>query len=189
MGKIQKSQSNKRCRNGIKWLFIPLILFLILVIGVLIFNHFFILNVSSSIPLGIYYKYPPKKNYRLGEIVIFKPWKNYEMFLYRQNYLEPGDLLMKYVQGLPGDSFSSFPEEENIWVLFKNGKTFFPYSRIFEKDSSGRFLPRFQEITIAEGEIFVMGLHPKSLDSRYFGSISEENIVGIAKPFFTIGGL
>ncbi len=53
-------------------------------------------------------------------------------------------------------------------------------------DSGGRPLPRLllAPAALAPGQVTVIGAHLRSCDSRYFGSISQGQRVGAAKPAF-----
>ncbi len=53
-------------------------------------------------------------------------------------------------------------------------------------DSAGRHVRRLslEPAALAPGQVIVIGPHPRSLDSRYFGSISQGQRVGAAKHVF-----
>ncbi len=87
-----------------------------------------------------------------------------------------GKQLIKRVIGVPGDR-----------VVVNNGKL-----KVFNKANPGGFDPdtRFglditstpgndQDITVSKGEVYVLGDNrPNSLDSRTFGTVSAEDIIG-----------
>ncbi len=98
-----------------------------------------------------------------GDIVIFKS----ELKLDESH----NKLLIKRVIGLPGDTISVQGGE-----VYLNGEALEePY--IAEGGTPGYM----EEITLGDGEVFVMGDHREvSVDSRSFGPIEEDTIVGKA---------
>ena len=56
-------------------------------------------------------------------------------------------------------------------------------------DSQNRELPTIQyPVVVGKDEYFVLALyHPKSFDSRYFGSVSLNQIIGKIKPVWVLG--
>ncbi|MCX5814699.1 MAG: S26 family signal peptidase [Proteobacteria bacterium] len=113
--------------------------------------------------------------------------------------------LIKYVAGALGDTVQatilSIEEYMDVvieGVLYRlkvkayvtlvgkdqNVKTFMAYDR--RRD--GTILPFVykdgETVTIPEGQFFVIGTHPGSYDSRYWGFINEKNIIGTAYPLY-----
>lgn len=41
-----------------------------------------------------------------------------------------------------------------------------------------------REYQLSEGEMFVTGTNPRSYDSRYYGPVSTDQIVGVARPLW-----
>jgi conjugative transfer signal peptidase TraF len=54
-------------------------------------------------------------------------------------------------------------------------------------DSGGRPLPRLSldPAPLAPGQVIVIAPHPRSFDSRYFGSISTSQVVAVVHPWVT----
>lgn len=113
--------------------------------------------------------------------------------------------LVKYVAGASGDTVQATPagngEYKDVviegtvyrlkvkaYVILagkdQNIKTFMAYDR--RRD--GTILPFVykggETVTIPEGQFFVIGTHPGSYDSRYWGFINEKNIIGTAYPLY-----
>lgn len=49
---------------------------------------------------------------------------------------------------------------------------------VFNHPDYGVMMKRVQRISAADGEIFVLGTHPSSVDSRQFGPIRQGNLIG-----------
>ena len=138
------------CSN-IKYFFIILISFIL--VGVFIFYTFNLkFNTTASMPLGIYQiqNTTPKK----GDLVIFKLSQN-------------NKILLKRVVAANGDFVKV--DKNGVFInkiLVKN-------STIFKFDTKGNPLQNVNiNRKLRTNEIFVMGDHKRSFDSRYFGIIN-----------------
>lgn len=84
---------------------------------------------------------------------------------------------VKLVRGIPGDKV----EIKND-VLFINGNKI---ERLFLHDKLKVPAGTFDTVyTLQPRQYFVMGTFPRAYDSRYWGPISEEKIIGKARPLF-----
>jgi len=107
--------------------------------------------------------------------------------------------LVKILAGIPGETVTVKKEKDyKTQQLEINGKkrrytivgyVSIPYKDmelpLFEKDSKGEPLPKVLPDGASKLEgYFVIGTHPGSYDSRYFGTIPKEDILGKAYPIF-----
>ncbi|KSV65039.1 hypothetical protein N182_36025 [Sinorhizobium sp. GL2] len=60
-----------------------------------------------------------------------------------------------------------------------------PSSRVRQLDGRGRVLTQFRGGTVPEGSVFLHSPFAGSYDSRYFGPIPEEGILGLAREVLT----
>lgn len=81
-------------------------------------------------------------------------------------------VLIKMVVGVAGDRVTI--RGGTVWV---NGEA---YDRMWLVEG----LDVRKELVVGEGSYFVLGTSPESLDSRYFGLVSRDAVVGPATPFF-----
>ena len=148
-----------------------------LIVGPFIALHpLIVFNGSGSAPLGFYRidDRPP----RLGETVVVRPSKATEGFLVERGFLPAGVPLLKRVAGVVGDEICRYGT-----VISINRAD---VEEALEHDNLGRPMPVWQGCrTLAEGEFFLLQPHPYSIDSRYFGPVSECEIVGVATPLWT----
>ncbi|HFB97879.1 MAG TPA: hypothetical protein ENJ62_01950 [Bryobacterales bacterium] len=87
-------------------------------------------------------------------------------------------LYIKVVRCLPGDYLETRPDR-SFWC---NGEFLGIAS---ETDSKGRPAPLFVfNGRIPEGRYFVLGEHPMSFDSKYWGFVRRDEILYRAKPLF-----
>ena len=63
-------------------------------------------------------------------------------------------------------------------------KTFIAYDRRRDGTTLPFVYKDGETVTIPEGQFFVIGTHPGSYDSRYWGFINEKNIIGTAYPLY-----
>lgn len=111
-----------------------------------------------------------KVSYRLHDI------NRGDVVVFRRPDDQPGDIrdLIKRVIGLPGDTV----EGRNSQILVNGQLLVEPY---LGDDQFADFGP----LTVAEGEYFMMGDNrDQSLDSRRFGTIAEDRVVGRAFVLF-----
>ncbi len=112
-----------------------------------------------------------KINYRFdkperGDVVVFKAPQNEDYDYIKRVVGMPGETVKVfngrvYINGLPLDESAYLPSTVNT--------------------SAGRFLKEGEEVTIPEGKYFVLGDNrAHSSDSRDWGYVTEENIVGKA---------
>lgn len=144
---------------------------------IIIFKFFtlisgFSVNMSSSIPRGLYLLYP-KLNIEKGDIINFKIPDSIKVISLERNYLSKEiTTLTKYVVAT-----------ENDIVQRKNNKLFINNhlrGNISLTDKKNRVLVSLlkedEKITLKKDEYFVLGIVENSLDSRYYGIIKEKDI-------------
>ena len=83
--------------------------------------------------------------------------------------------MLKKIKGINGDSFEVIEGS-----LIKNNTEII--AKVLSKDSKGRELPKISKIILKNGEYFLLGEHPHSLDSRYLGKFQEKDILYKVRP-------
>lgn len=132
-------------------------------------------NYTDSLPHGFYLLCPgvPKK----GDLVAFRPPEEAARLIRERKYLREGAWLLKYIVAQKGDSVCTDNGRVSI-----NGVD---YGGIHAYDKEGRLLPHYRFLGIQGDSYFVAvkGFND-SFDSRYYGPVKKENIIGIASPFW-----
>jgi conjugative transfer signal peptidase TraF len=134
-------------------------------------------NRSESEPLGLYVRSAAALD--RGQIIAFPaPPSALSYASGRMAYLRRIPIL-KEVAAMPGDTVCTLDGKLTI-----NGAWRAP---ILSQDRQGRPLPRWQACRRLEtGEIFVFSNRiPNSFDSRYYGPVRREAVVGVFRPFLT----
>jgi signal peptidase I len=179
-----EAQSNRRSLGCL--LEIVETLVLTLVIYLLIHNFIaqpFEVEQDSMVPTILENEYilidklsPRFSDYDRGDIVVFSPPPGYE---------QGGVPFIKRVIGLPGDTVSL--QNGRVFVT-PAGSSPVPLIEPYVRQIDGRTAPTqprdaegTSEWTVPAGQYFVMGDNrPDSQDSRFFGPISRDSIVGRA---------
>ncbi len=132
------------------------------------------LNLSASMPLGLYRLHRVSEPLRYGQAVLLdipealRPWWPSRM------------ALLKPVAGLPGDVLIIVQQR-----FYINGDDYGP---VFEQ-AAGLALPRLPvPMVVREGEVCLASKVMKSLDCRYSGPVPVERITAVATLFWTWEG-
>lgn len=96
-----------------------------------------------------------------------------------QPFFKDGTLMVKYVRGMPGDEI----EIRSDQVITINGKEkgWGVSLAMYLNQPVDNFMGK---TTLQSDEFWFMGLSDISFDSRYWGSVSNEQIIGRAYPIF-----
>jgi len=117
-------------------------------------------NLTESMPLGLYQFSQGNTDITKSDLIVF-------------NIHQTSDQLLKKVIGVENDHV--VVNQEGV---FLNG-ALVANSKIFRFDSKGHPLtPKLLDKILVKNEIFAMGDHIQSYDSRYFGTVyvKENNI-------------
>ncbi|WP_406030728.1 S26 family signal peptidase [Succinivibrio sp.] len=148
------------------------------------FSYFSLyLNISDSIPKGLYVleKRLPKKN----ELALFCLNKEFSIIAKERKYLSNG-----VCNGLAPIGKKTVAKAGDLVKINEFG-TYVDNVRIkrsipLKFDPKGELMPqRFFERILEDGEYIFVAEKIYSFDSRYFGTIEKENILGTIKPLFT----
>lgn len=149
----------------------------------------FRVNVSRSLPLGLYRIVGDRSTVGRGSIVIVCLPREWTRFALQREILGPGHCdggsygLGKMVFAVGGD----------VVELRRDGLTIngtpIPNSHTLERDSRGRPLPHYPWGTyiLQIGSVWLFSpYHPAAFDSRYFGPVSTSSIRSAIRPVWTV---
>lgn len=128
----------------------------------------FVINISSSIPIGIY-KIEKIQEYKINDIVNFSTENYLQIKEYKGSIKNIN--FCKYIVALEKDKISLL---ENYLYINDVRK-----GLIKEKDGLNNKLPQLDktEFHIKEDEVFLLGDNDYSFDSRYYGPIKKKDIL------------
>lgn len=144
------------------------------------------INWTESMPLGLYQRVDPALV--RGEWVAICLDGEPARIARERHYVIAGSCasevteIVKRIAAIPGDRIELRPDGVRV-----NGEAI-PGSELLDRDSQGAPLAHAEEgeFVLADGRYWVMGTHVRrSWDSRYFGPIAREQIVGGARPLWT----
>ncbi len=128
-------------------------------------------NASNSVPIGWYFA--AKRQPNLGEIAVIQPPEWVEIYASARGYLPLQTPLLKPVRAIKGSFVCRFGR-----YVFIDGNM---VARAKYLDTNHRMLPVWKGCrAIKYDEIFVLGMHRDSFDSRYFGPINRTQVLGTA---------
>lgn len=135
-----------------------------------------ILNLTPSMPIGLYLALDRRPVH--GDLVLIEPPPRIRALAARRGYLSRQHLLLKIVAATTGDRVCRHGRAVSI------GGRIRVWAR--RTDPAERALPVWYGCRVLRsGEIFVLGSHRASFDSRYFGPVIASDVVGVATPVWT----
>jgi conjugative transfer signal peptidase TraF len=167
------------------WVRIALALVCVLVVGVV---SGFRVNVSPSLPLGLYRTGGDATTVERGSVVIVCLPPEWARFALQRGILGPGRCrggsfgLGKIVLAVGGDVVAF--DEDGVTV---NGE-YVPNSRPPSADQHGRRIPHhpWGKYTLRAAEIWLFSPYQRAaFDSRYFGVISVSSVTSVVHPVWT----
>jgi conjugative transfer signal peptidase TraF len=136
-----------------------------------------LLNLTPSCPLGLYWLSSPSPVNR-GQLVYFRVPASVRDLVVDRGYLLPRAGLLKPIVALGGDQVC--PEANCVTTPAGN-------LELLASDSQGRPLPHLPYPCgpVPRNQLFVASPAYGSFDSRYFGPIPKESVLGRAVPLIT----
>lgn len=159
----------KLCKNLQITLFITQF---IIIFSLIYFKCNYVINVTPSLPLGIY-RLEEVKNLKQGDIVLFDINKETKQRMFERGYIPvKSTKLLKTIGALENNKITIINS-----ILYIDGES---YGRILDKDLENRVLPSI-EIRVDKGNFLALTKKNLSYDSRYFGQVSLNKIERKAK--------
>lgn len=135
------------------------------------FGYNILLSNTSSLPYFLFLKTPNKEDLKTGNIVTFiYGYKNYYKYRVGQNFT-------KKIGCSQGEQLKTIDNQ-----FFCNDK-FIGVAAL--KDGVGNELEvkNYNEI-VPSGKYFMIGTNPKSFDSKYYGYVDKNDILGVTYGIF-----
>lgn len=131
-------------------------------------------NATASVPVG-YYRIIPLQQLARGQLVLIRTPQSVRDLADQRRYLPKSVPMLKTVAALAGDTVCAAGPSVSI-----NGQVL---AQRFERDHQGRPLPQWTGCqSLAPGDVFLLNAAPDSFDSRYFGVVKRDLILGQASP-------
>lgn len=135
-------------------------------------------NASASVPLGLY-RIDPLPIARVGDMVVVQPSPKLARFMAERRYVEANVPLLKPIAATGGATICRLGLRVTI-----NGRT---AVAALARDRFSRPLPTWSGCyRLRPDQLFLIApSHPDSFDGRYFGPVSQAQILGSATPLWT----
>lgn len=145
----------------------------------------FLVNLTPSAPLGLWHIEFLDRAVQRGDIVFVCPPSGAAMAeAWRRGYLRSGLCgggfapLIKLVAGVPGETVV-------IDKVVRIDGRLLTGSVLLQKDSRGRPISAHGGGRIPIGSIYLHSAYRGSFDSRYFGPVAADNVLGLAREVLT----
>ncbi|MCA3694790.1 S26 family signal peptidase [Aquidulcibacter sp.] len=136
-----------------------------------------IINETPSMPKGLYVRTGDAQKLKRGEIIGLPMPKAARDYLVGKLGYPADTLLIKRVAAIPGDTVC-----RKTSMLTVSGQQL----QAKDQDMRGNALPNWQGChQLSKNEVFLLGDHPGSFDSRYFGSVSRQELSGSYRQVFS----
>ncbi len=128
-------------------------------------------NASESVPIGWYFVM--KRQPVIGEIAVIKPAEWVRIYASTRGYLPHDVWLLKPIFAAQSSIICRFGP-----YVFVDGKH---VAKATIMDKKHRLLPVWKGCkSLTSSQYFVLGRHRDSFDSRYFGPIDRDQVIGTA---------
>jgi conjugative transfer signal peptidase TraF len=136
-----------------------------------------ILNETASMAKGVYVRLGEVADLKRGDIIAMPMNSAARIYLVKKLGYPKDTMLIKRVAGLSGDLVC-----RQSSVVTVNKRTLVAGSL----DRQGNPLPTWHGCrTLSNNQVFLLGDHPASFDSRYFGPVSQGELAGIYRAAIT----
>ena len=130
----------------------------------------FYLNVTSSLPMGLYMKVPGRE-FQRGDYIVYEPSQSVKEIVVKNGWGDGKHDFLKKVGAVAGDKYSI---DTKTLVFEAAGKY---VGMVYETDNRGNKLPKLRgEFVVPEGYVLPVATSARSFDGRYSGAIDKSRI-------------
>lgn len=186
-----QSRSGKSWPNGAqkRWVYVAIALGLLVNISPPLLSASGLrINLSASMPRGLYIIIPLNRSLKKGDTIAACPPYSAALLGRERGYLGPGvcpegvEPLLKLVVAVPGDAVTISDRGVSV-----NG-ALLPESRCLAKDGDGRSLHGWtiEHYSVQAKMLWLYAPLRQSWDSRYWGPLSVRNVEGLASAILVL---
>ena len=138
--------------------------------GFWLLSKMFYVNVTASLPCGLYMRVPSEK-FERGDYIIYEPSNEVKKLITKNGWGSGKHDFLKQIGAVEGEKYTIDAETLNFEI---DGKYI---GRVFETDSEGNELPKIRgQFEVPQGYILPIAENERSFDGRYSGTISVSQI-------------
>ena len=128
-------------------------------------SYFFFLNITDSLPLGLYLRIPGK-DFQRGDYIVYEPSEEVRRMVADYGWGDGNHVFLKQIGAVAGEHYAIHEETHEFTIGGVHR------GRVFDTDAQGHPLPRLRgEFTVPEGHVLPVATNPRSFDGRYTGTI------------------
>ena len=148
--------------------------------GFWVLSEVFYVNVTASLPRGLYMKVPSKE-FERGDYIVYEPSAEVKKLIVENGWGSGKHDFLKQVGAVEGEKYKIDADTLTFEI---EGKYI---GRVFETDSKGNELPKLRgEFEVPRGYILSIATNERSFDGRYSGVISVSQIKAKVVPILTL---
>ena len=133
-------------------------------------SYFFFLNITDSLPLGLYLRIPGRE-FQCGDYIVYEPSEEVQRMVADYGWGDGNHVFLKQIGAVAGEHYAVHEATHEFTV---EGMC---RGRVFDTDTQGQPLPRLRgEFIVPEGHILPVATNPRSFDGRYTGTIPVDSI-------------
>lgn len=135
-------------------------------------------NVTSSLPQGIYVRVP-REEIKKGDYIVYEPSEEVKEMIIKNGWGDGKHDFLKKVGAVSGEKYTIDSET----LAFKIGGKY--VGQVYEKDNAGNELPKMRgKFEVPKGYVLPVAASARSFDGRYSGAIPESEIKAKVIPVF-----
>ena len=139
-------------------------------IGFEIVPKIFYVNVTSSLPQGLYVRVP-RTEITKGDYIVYEPSEEVKKIIVKNGWGEGKHDFLKTVGAVSGEKYSI---DSQTLAFEIDGKYI---GQVYEKDNAGNELPKLRgKFEVPQGYILPVATSARSFDGRYSGVIAKSRI-------------
>ena len=148
--------------------------------GFWLLSEVFYVNVTESLPRGLYMRVP-SENFKVGDYIVYEPSAEVKNLIVKNGWGSGKQDFLKKVGAVEGEKYKISTDTLSFEI---EGKYI---GRVFETDNKGNELPKLRgEFEVPQGYILPIATNERSFDGRYSGVISVSQIKAKVMPILTL---
>lgn len=128
-------------------------------------SYVFFINITDSLPLGLYLRVP-MTGFQRGDYIVYEPGEEVRQMVRDYGWGDGSHTFMKRVGAVAGEHYVI---SETTCDFTVEGQL---CGKVFETDTEGNSLPKLRgEFVVPDGHVLPVATNPRSFDGRYTGAI------------------
>ena len=130
-----------------------------------VLSYVFFLNITDSLPLGLYLRVPATE-FQRGDYIVYEPSEEVRQIVASYGWGDGEHTFLKQIGAVAGEHYAIDEETKKFQI---EGEL---RGQVFETDAQGHPLPKLRgEFIVPDGHVLPIATNPRSFDGRYTGTI------------------